>query len=166
MRFLIDGYNLMHAVGYVVPKGTETQFHAARLRFLDWLADEIGKVAIKVELRIVFDAQHSKKDLGSSAHRGLIVQFSFRETADDLIETLLHRETKPGDVTLVSNDTRLQKAAKRANCKHVACSTFVDWLQQPSGWKETTPDNPMQEKPALDAKAEVDQFFDIFNSPK
>ena len=166
MRFLIDGYNLMHAVGYVVPKGTEAQFHAARLRFLDWLAEGVSRVASKVELRIVFDAQHSKKDLGSSAHRGVIVQFSFLETADDLIETLLHRETKPADVTLVSNDTRLQKAAKRANCKQVACSTFVDWLQQPSGWKVTRPDEPMQEKPALDAKAEVDQFLDVFSKPK
>ncbi len=166
MRFLIDGYNLMHAVGYVIPRGTESQFHAARGRFLDWLADSTTRVTLKVELRIVFDAQHSKKDLGSSAHRGLIVQFSFRETADDLIETLLHREAKPANVTLVSNDTRLQKAAKLTGCKFIACSSFVDWLNQPKGWKETLPDEPAPEKPMLDAKAEVAQFLDIFNNPK
>ena len=166
MRFLIDGYNLMHAVGYVVPKSTESQFHLARLRFLDWLADEVTRVGLKTQLRIVFDAQHSKKNLGSSAHRGLVVQFSFRETADDLIETLLHLETKAADMTLVSNDTRLHQAAKRAGCKIVACSGFVDWLQQPSGWKETPPNEPTQEKPALDAKAEVEQFLDVFSKPK
>jgi uncharacterized protein len=166
MRFLIDGYNLMHAVGYVVPRSTEAQFHSARTKFLDWLADELKRVPLKVEVRVVFDAQHSKKDLGSSSHRGLIVQFSFRETADDLIETLLHREASPQDVTVVSNDGRLQKSAQRAGSKLVACSKFVDWLQQPMGWKETLPTEQSPEKPAFDAAADVEQFLDVFNRPK
>ena len=39
MTFLIDGYNLMHAVGSV-PTGIHAkQFDAARSRFLDWLAE-------------------------------------------------------------------------------------------------------------------------------
>ena len=89
------------------------QFDAARGRFLDWLA---GSPALKpyfAVTRIVFDAQHATRDWGTTSHRGLTVTFSFRQTADDLIETYLALDPNPQKIRLVSNDVRLQTAAKR-----------------------------------------------------
>ena len=129
MRFLIDGYNLMYAVGKGQPgEKSRARFDAARKSFLDWLVQSPAVLANPSALRVVFDAQNSKRDLGSSLHRGLLVTFSFNQTADDLIEALLSVETKPKELRVVSNDTRLQDFAKRRGSAPMTCGEFIDWL--------------------------------------
>ena len=51
MRFLIDGYNLMHLSGLAEKSRSWT---ANRNRFLDWLTEQIPA---NVEWKVVFDAQ-------------------------------------------------------------------------------------------------------------
>ena len=129
MRYLIDGYNLMYAVGKGQPGDkSRARFDAARKSFLDWLVQSRAVKANPGTLRIVFDAQNSKCDLGSSLHKGLLVTFSFNQTADDLIEALLSVESKPKDLRVVSNDTRLQDFAKRRGSTPMTCGEFLDWL--------------------------------------
>jgi hypothetical protein len=135
--FLLDGYNLMHAVG-AVPVG-RGGFDTARRRFLDWLA---GCPAVRGQaVRVVFDAQNSARDLGTSTHRGLLVTYSFRQTADDLIEALVSTEPNPQGLRVVSNDGRVREFARRHRCPVMTCGEFVDWLQRP----ETNPANPDRE---------------------
>ena len=167
MAFLIDGYNLMHAVGSV-PTGVHArQFDAARGRFLDWLAESATLKPYFPVTRIIFDAQNATRDWGTTTHRGLTVTFSFRQTADDLIETYLALDKNPQKIRLVSNDQRLQLAAKRVRAKPMACSEFVDWLIDPrtpgDGPKTFPPVAPEKPKSSADDLAE---FLQIFGSPK
>lgn len=148
MGILIDGYNLMHAVGSAPPpSGTRAQFNSARNRFLDWLVDTPALRLNPADVRVVFDAPNSSRDLGSTTHRGLVVTYSFRQTADDLIETLIQMEPHPGRVRVVSNDSRLKDFARRRGCQSVTCEQFVDWLLLPPSIDGRAPTSLQDDKP-------------------
>jgi predicted RNA-binding protein with PIN domain len=164
MTFLIDGYNLMHAVG-LLPRGTTPQggLERARIRFLDWLAaSSKDRSAL---LRVVFDAQNAPTASPEAEHKGIHFLFSFHETADDLIEELLASERMPSRVTVVSNDTRLQTAGHRRGAVVKTCQQFVDWLiEKPH---ESTSPSPEAEKPEQEASPdEMDAWLSAFREPK
>src|SRR5687767_8384598 len=109
---LVDGYNLLHAAGLA-----GSNLRAARRRLLDWLAD----TARGEPLLVVFDAQDAPAASAETNHRGVRVRFAFRQTADDLIEALLAADPRPGELTVVSNDTRLHEAARRRGSRVWSC---------------------------------------------
>ena len=167
MTFLIDGYNLMHAVGSVPTGVLARQFDAARGRFLDWLAESPALKPYFAFTRIVFDAQHASRDWGTTTHRGLTVTFSFRQTADDLIETYLALDKNPQKIRLVSNDHRLQAAAKRVRAKPMACSEFVDWLADPVGPGDGPKDYaPTAEEKPESSEGELAEYLRVFGTRK
>ena len=93
MTYLIDGYNLMHAIGLArrgLPAGA---LHIARKRFLDWLAD--AAKGRDVAVVVVFDATGARSASPEADHRGVRVRFTFGRTADDDIEELLAAESHP-----------------------------------------------------------------------
>lgn len=118
MRFLVDGYNLMHAAGYLTAKPTR-KLEPTRRRFLDWLAG-VGRTKA-AELHVVFDGPTAS---GESDHHGVRVRFG--RTADDEIETLL--ADKAAGFVVVSNDSRLHEAARRAGVPAWRCERFIDWV--------------------------------------
>ncbi len=167
MRYLIDGYNLLYAAGYAPPPGSaRAAFDSARRRFLDWLADSPAVRPAPAALRVVFDAQNSTRDFGSTAHRGLTVMFSFRQTADDLIEAILSVETHPTRLTVVSDDGRLKEFARRRRCPHLGCKDFIDWLATPP----PTADGPHvpkpDDKPPPDWPDEMESLLKAFETKK
>lgn len=161
MSFLIDGYNLMYAVGTPPPpNGTPAALDAARTRFLSWIADSPPVKADPAAVRVVFDAQNSKRDHGTSTHRGVTVTYSFRQTADDLIEALISVHPHPERLTVVSNDGRLKEFARRNGCRHLSCTGFVDWLI--AGPKANPSDSPADDKPKTDWPDEFDTLMKAF----
>ena len=139
----------------------------SRGRFLDWLAESPSLKPYFAVTRIVFDAQHASRDWGTTTHRGLTVTFSFRQTADDLIETYLALDKNPQKIRLVSNDHRLQAAAKRVRAKPMACSEFVDWLADPVGPGDGPKDYAptAQEKPES-SEGELAEYLRVFGTRK
>src|SRR5436190_10237340 len=111
MRHLIDGYNLLHAIGLARKGGGRAGWDAARRQLLDWLADQLGPAAAGVT--VVFDAQRSTGGLVAETHRGLRVLRDRGRAADDVIEDLLRAEPSPESLTVVSNDARIRDAATR-----------------------------------------------------
>jgi predicted RNA-binding protein with PIN domain len=161
VTFLIDGYNLMFAAGLVSRTTPAAHFDRARTRFLDWLAD--GAKA-RAELRVVFDAQQAPAASRESAHRGVRVRFAFRQTADDLIEQMLATEPRPELLAVVSNDSRVREAARRAGSAVTSCEEFMDWLLESKGNQGAdAPRSPDQEKPA---PGDVSDLLDVFSKPK
>jgi predicted RNA-binding protein with PIN domain len=168
VTFLIDGYNLMHAVGLLGPTRTAGVLRPARTRFLDWLAGAAeGRAAV---LRVVFDAE---KGRGRSAPpeadvRGVKVRFAFRRTADDEIEDLLAVDPRPERLTVVSNDMRVQEAGRRRGAAVRTCQQFVDWLiacGEPGA--SATAGSAEPEKPAPAATAdEMAAWLAAFSAPK
>jgi predicted RNA-binding protein with PIN domain len=159
---LIDGYNLMYAVGSAPPpNSTPTALANARKRLLDWLADCPPVKADPAAVRVVFDAQNSKKDYGTTSHRGIVVTYSFRQTADDLIEALVAVHRHPRQLRVVSNDSRLREFARHKKCQHLSCGQFVDWLLSPPKQSSPSPPPP-DDKPKSDWPDEFDTLMKAF----
>jgi predicted RNA-binding protein with PIN domain len=137
VRFLVDGYNLMHAAGYLTARPTG-RLDPARRRFLDWLAGVAAARA--VSMRVVFDGQKSPRPSPETDHRGVRVRFAFGQAADDEIETLLTGPSR--DVVVVSNDSRLHESARRAGAAAWPCDKFLDWVV-----REPSPSPPAVDEP-------------------
>ena len=114
MSIIIDGYNLIAAVGIigrgVGPGGLER----ARLALLNFLAESLPPGEIG-GTTVVFDAKNAPPGLPRIVnHRGLTVRFASRyPDADSLIEELIVEESSPRGLTVVSSDHRIQRAARR-----------------------------------------------------
>jgi predicted RNA-binding protein with PIN domain len=164
MNFIIDGNNLMHALGLAKRGMPQPQFERARLATLDWLAKGLKNRA--VTFRVVFDAQHSTTPIMGFVHRGVRVQFSFQETADDVIARDVETEPKPLSLIVVSNDTGVTDAARRAQCHSLSCQEFMDWTLSPAKAAPFgEPEEPVPEKPEVNAD-EVNELLQVFSKPK
>jgi predicted RNA-binding protein with PIN domain len=114
MRWLIDGYNVMHAGGRIAPGIKPEPFRRARRRFLDELADALTPEMAN-ETTIVFDANSPPADFPlDSIYRGIRVLFALGdESADARIEMLIAKHGTPKTLTTVSTDRRIRQAATR-----------------------------------------------------
>jgi hypothetical protein len=125
MRYVIDGYNLLHAWGLAPRRAAKGQLERARLNLLDRLRR--GGAA---EATVVFDA--SRAPAGAAAaqdYHGIHVCYVFDGTADDWIEDLIRREGQPQQLTVVSDDHRLRVAAERRHCRFLRCLDYIEALQ-------------------------------------
>jgi predicted RNA-binding protein with PIN domain len=130
MRLLIDGYNLMFALGLMGGKFGPDGFRKVRLRFLNDLAAALGPVEAH-QTTIVFDAAdppfHVPHEL---THKGLTVLFAVdEESADDRIESLIAHHSAPKTLTVVSSDHRLREAASRRKARAVTADDFCTELE-------------------------------------
>lgn len=159
MTYLIDGYNLMFAAGLVSKATPAARWERARAKFLDWLAP----AASRAELRVVFDAQNAPARSSEESVNGVRVLFAYQQTADDRIEELLAKEPRPERLTVVSNDSRVREAARRAGSAFLSCEAFTDWLIS-----EAPP--PRAPKPAAEEKptagAIEPDLLAVFTAPK
>ena len=130
MRYLIDGYNLLYALGLARKNGGRAAWDRGRRLLLDWLADRAGADA--GNLTVVLDAQNARGGaVTEESHRGLRVVHKPGRAADDLIEDLLRAEGSPETLTVVSNDARIRDAAKGRGCPVRRCEEYVDALMEP-----------------------------------
>jgi hypothetical protein len=114
MPLIIDGYNLLNAVGIVGRGAGPGGLQRSRLALLNFLAESLEPEEA-AHATVVFDAHDAPAGLPRSVeHRGLTVRFAARfEDADSLIEELIRRHSAPRRLTVVSSDHRVQRAARR-----------------------------------------------------
>ena len=98
MRWLIDGYNVMHAGGRLGAKLSREGFRRARRRFLDELSTALGPDPAR-QTTVVFDASVHPGDFALDAeYRGLGILFALGdENADARIEQLIAADSNPRD---------------------------------------------------------------------
>jgi predicted RNA-binding protein with PIN domain len=125
MRWLIDGYNVMHAGGRLGPMLSREGFRRTRRRFLDELATTLG-ANLAGQTTVVFDASVPPGDFGVDAnYRGLGVLFALGdENADARIEQLIAAHSSPKSLTVVSSDRRIRQAAIRRRCRSLTADEF------------------------------------------
>lgn len=165
MNFLIDGYNLMHFLGLTRPRGPRS-LEKSRLDLQEWLRMAHGPAVDRVT--VVFDGRHfeGRREEVQVDH-GLRIRFSDGETADDLIEELLKRETQPQRLTVVSNDHRIQASARHRSCVVQSCDDYVGWVLDQGHEPPQPPREP--EKPPMSAEEAEHwkrEFADLENDPE
>src|SRR3954453_12032751 len=96
MRTLIDGYNLMYAMGHMEKRFGPDGFRKARTRFLNDLASALGAVEAH-QTTVVFDARYAPGHLPrESTFKGITVLFAVdEESADAEIERLIVSQATP-----------------------------------------------------------------------
>ena len=125
MSLLIDGYNLLNATGIVGRGAGPGGLERSRLALLNFLAESIDPKEIP-HTTIVFDAQNAPPGLPRViSHRGITVRFAANyEDADSQIEELIHSDSVPRRLTVVSSDHRLQRAARRRHAAAIASDVW------------------------------------------
>jgi len=120
MSLLIDGYNLLNAVGIVGRGVGRSSLEKSRRALLNFLAESLDAEEA-ARTTVVFDAADAPRGLPRVVeHRGLTVRFAAGYAdADSLIEELIRADTAPRRLTVVSSDHRLQRAARRRRAKAV-----------------------------------------------
>src|SRR5438874_4475058 len=95
MAYLIDGYNLLHALGILRGRTGPHGLEKARLGLLGLLHGALGDRA--AEASVVFDAAGAPPGAPAEMDfHGIHVLFAVREEqADDLIEALIQRDSDP-----------------------------------------------------------------------
>ena len=149
---------MLHALGMgPLPGGLSLE--RARVRMLDWLAVEIGD--IRDDVLVIFDSKHARGDAKQS-YRGIGIRYSAGITADDLIEEQIQHERVPTHLTVVSNDHRLQKAARRKGCVSWDCQEYVDWLMSRKEGKSEAARIVVERKPETVSDAEMQDWLKRF----
>jgi predicted RNA-binding protein with PIN domain len=128
VRYLIDGYNLAHALGGLEGRVGPAGLERARKRLLDHLAAAHGGAA--GEVTIVFDARGARRLGAQEVVGGLDVRYALDEEADDLIERLVRAHSAPKQLAVVSDDRRVQAAARRRGGTPLGCQAYLDLLDR------------------------------------
>ena len=164
MRYLIDGYNLLYVLGWAPKRAGSPSLESARLGLLRQLAGWDGEVTV------VFDARGAPARAGGDqTYRGIHVIFSRGQEADDVIEDHIARERQPASLTVVSDDRRLRKAARRHGCREMGCVDFLELLRRPAPEPESpAPSRPPKREPASAEEVEhwLREFADLADDPR
>jgi predicted RNA-binding protein with PIN domain len=130
MLYLIDGYNLLHALGVLPRRAGPRGLEKARLRLLGLLRASHGDDASAVT--VVFDAAHAPPGVSPERdYQGIHIVFAVGQAAaDDLIEQLIRRAPAPKQLAVVSDDHRIQQAARRRHCHVLGCMDYLDELDR------------------------------------
>ena len=168
MLYLIDGYNLLYAMGVLLPGRTGPHvLEKARLRLLGLLTGAYRERSAAVT--VVFDAKHAPPGVPEALeHQGIHVVFAVHEAeADDLIEQLIRRASAPQHLTVVSNDHRIQQAARRRHCVVQGCGDFLDWLEREHRPRRAPPgeDAKPDHVSAEDTQRWLREFADLADDP-
>lgn len=143
--FLIDGYNLIHALGLVHKQIAPHELETARRRLLDFLHERLAPVAETIT--VVFDAKRKPGHMPSEFTEGkILIRYAGRnEEADDVIEALIAGERVPQRLVVVSGDRRLRDAAVRRRARSWGCQELLDHLERrPSVANEASAALPAQ----------------------
>src|SRR5262249_16308094 len=101
---------------------------------------------------------------------GLSVQYTRGgETADDVIEKLINRCACPRHLVVISNDRRVQEAARRKGAASWTCDDFLrHWESSRDRSRPARP--PMPDRLAPPSRAEVErwlaEFGDVADDPE
>jgi uncharacterized protein len=163
MRWLIDGYNIMHAGGRLGPKIGREGFRRARRRFLDDLAQALGSERAG-QTTVVFDASVPPGDFPLvTTYHGIHLVFALDdEDADTRIEALIGQDSNPRTLTVVSSDRRIRQAASRRRARPLTAEQFWDWFDdlrtQAALAKKLSKAAPVRPPlPARDARSSIEE---------
>ena len=176
--YLIDGYNLIYALGLIErPLGGKALEHSRR-RLFDFFKASFDENETK-RITIVFDAAHAPPGVPRQQPvHGMLIRFApKKQTADDVIETLIDEHPSPRALVVVSNDGRLRQAAERKGARSWTHVDLLDFVEKRQTLTESDAAASADDKGApmsaeekehwrrtfesLESDPELKEFFDI-----
>ncbi len=171
MTIIIDGYNLLHVTGIIgrgIGPGTLERSRGALLNFLAAAMppDELARTTV------VFDAKDAPAGRPrQETHHGIDVRYAADyEDADTMIEELIRKDSAPRQLTVVSSDHRIQRAARRRRATPVDSDVWYDQVLEQRQTQlgidepiEFKPDGPMSDE---EVKWWLQQFGDVAHPEK
>lgn len=153
---IIDGYNLMHALGLARQRYGPGELERRRHRFLRLIADSFAEDERK-RITVVFDAGDPYVDHPrESSLDGLRIVFSPPDSdADTEIERLIRRHSAPKQLEVISSDRRLKDAVRRRKGTSITSEEFASRLSDGTQIREGADDTDRTE-PASDAERPSD----------
>jgi len=166
--YLIDGYNLIHALGLIQKQMAPGGLEGSRRNLLDYLLPYFGADAPFVT--IVFDAKHAPRGgRRDQEYHGLSIRFAPKEqSADDLIEAMIETHGEPKNLVVISNDMRLKNAAKKRGAQAWSHEDLLDYFEarkQSSTETPALPDSKIDPVSPEDAQRWLKEFEDVENDP-
>lgn len=127
---IIDGYNLMHAMGLAKRRYADGELERCRQRMQRQLAEVLDEEAL-AKATVVYDAFESvSDDHRTFRDRGMKIQFAPKgKCADSEIEEILRTHSVPKRVLVVSSDHRLHKAANARKASVIDSEDFWSTLE-------------------------------------
>ncbi len=170
--YVIDGYNLIHALGMIQKQMNPGGLEESRRTLLAFLTQAFGADTARVT--VVFDAKHAPRGVPrQQLSHGLHVHFAPKDqSADDWIEKLIEDDTQPRALVVVSNDMRLQHAARRRGARGWSHEALLDFLEQratptaPDAQEKSSELSPQEMKrwlkefETLESDPELREFFE------
>jgi predicted RNA-binding protein with PIN domain len=160
MRYLIDGYNLAHQLTLRVGQVSASELARSRTDLLKHVAQRHGDQA--GEVTVVFDAGSVRGIELQQTMFGIDVRMAVGEQADDVIERLVKAHSAPKQLTVVSDDHRIQAAGRHRGCIVQGCQEYLDYLDRPTAGSTEA---PPPEKPLVPDPAETAQWEQAFSEP-
>ena len=163
MFLIIDGYNLLHATEIFGPRRGPGSLDRSRRALLGFLAATLSEEE-RARTTVVFDAGPAASRLPNQAeHQGMTVLYaSHHEDADTLIEQLIRACSGPRQLTVVSSDHRLQRAARRRRARAVDSRTwYTERLRQRHAQRTAPPHSRGDSRESL-TEGEVDYWLAEF----
>lgn len=131
---LIDGYNLLHAAGMGQAEYRRGDLLRCRLKLMRHLLSKLAPAEVQ-KTTIIFDARDPPPDRPARAIvSGLTVLFANPGgDADVAIKNWLATHSSPRQVTLVSSDRELQRAARQCGARFSSSEDFLIELDRRRG---------------------------------
>jgi predicted RNA-binding protein with PIN domain len=175
MRYLIDGYNLLHAMGLLCGKVGPHGLEKARLALLGHLSSCHRAPGHGLEtiphhpITVVFDASGAPPGADpEDDYQGIHIYYALDGEADDLIEDLIRRDSTPGQLVVVSDDHRIQQAARRRRCPVLGCLDYVEEMENLRRPKPPSESSLAKPERVSDGETQhwLREFADLVNDPK
>jgi predicted RNA-binding protein with PIN domain len=122
-RLIIDGYSLIH-------RDPETKRIVSEnlRRAREVLIEKISRTATAMadHVTIVFDGQQQSGSSPGGTQAIELVYSSSGQTADTVIERLVHQASNPGSWLVVTNDRRERETVMATGVQTMSCAVFLE----------------------------------------
>jgi predicted RNA-binding protein with PIN domain len=166
VSYVVDGYNLLFYLGLVDQRAGAPALGFARRRLLELVRTTLGEG--EHDITVVFDSGRNRRKAPPQEYLGIQVCFSAGgEFADDVIEAIIAESRRPQSLVVVSNDHRIQQAARRRGAQVWGCAELLDHGDQrgtpQTSSRATDPERPTPSREEV--RHWLEEFGDLADDP-